>query len=376
MRRKIIAGLIVIAIVVVSIAISYSLINSRPIPPVNVPAELTINVKEYNTKNQAYVVDIEYPARVYAKNIVKLGVQVSGQILSGDVPLKTGQAFKKGDLLVNIYDKDILANLKAQKSQFLNVLAKALPDIMVDFPEQAPKWTKFFEDISLDEPLPKFPEIETTKEKVYLSVKGVISNYYSIEQMEIVLDRYKFYAPFNGVFTEVTKEVGAMASMGGDIGTITSTDNLELVIGISPIEAKLLEINKKASIISPTGITYSAKIVRISSQVDQRTQRVMVYMELSEPSQDIIAGQMVDVKITLNELENVIRIPREILNKDNQIYKIENSKLYPIDIDILLTIGKYSYIRGLEDNVSIIYESLVEPKTGTKINVIETVQNS
>lgn len=375
MKKRILIILIVISILTVSFLITKGLINSKPLPSIAEVKELVINVKEYVVKNTEYTIDINYTARVYAKDIVNLGVQVSGQILPGDIPLKSGQHFQKGDLLVNIYDKDIEANLKSMKSQFLNSLAKALPDIKIDFSNEFDKWASFFDEIELDKPLPKLPKMQTTKEKVYLSAKGIVSNYYSIEQTEIILDRYKIYAPFDGVLKNISKEVGSIASMGSDIGVITSTNNLELIMGVSALESTLLSIGKKVEIKSSSDKKYIGEIVRISPSVDQRTQRVLVYISLHEPSMDIIDGQMVDVNATLNPLENVTRIPREVINKYNQIYKITDNRLYPIDITSLINVGKYSYIKGVKDGTSIIYESLVEPKIGTKVNVIEKIVN-
>ncbi len=376
MKKKILKGVIVLAILAGAIAITQILISTKPSPQSKSAKAIVINVKQYETENKSYDIDVEYPARVAAKDVVKLGVQASGQILPADVPLKVGQHFKKGDLIVNIYDEDIKASLVAQKSQFLNTLAKSLPDIKIDFSSEYEKWSKFFENISLNNPLPELPKINSLKEKVYLSAKGIISNYYTIEQSQIVLERYEVHAPFNGVFRDVTKEVGAIASMGGDIGTITSTDNLELIVGLSAIEAKLVNIGNTVKVVSIEGNQYNGRVARISPIVDQRTQRVMAYVSLKEPSMDIIEGQMVNVKIELNPLKNVIRIPREIITNEEQVYEIIDNKLKPIDIDILMNVGAYSYIRGLENGKKIVFESLVKPKMGTLVNVIENVENN
>ena len=102
----------------------------------------------------------------------------------------------------------------------------------------------------------------------------------------------------------------------------------------------------------------------------------MVYVSLKELSRDIIEGQMVNVEINLNNLKNVVRVPREIITNDEQVYEIVNSKLSPIDVNVLMNVGAYTYIRGLENGKKIIFESLVKPKNGTAINVIENVDNN
>ncbi len=376
MRKKIITIIIIVAILCVSGLVAWRLIATSPQPPINKPEEVSINAKEYIAENKDYEIQINYPARVSARDIVKLGVLVNGQIIEGDVPLKAGQYFKKGDLIVNIYDKDFKSNLMASKSQYLAILARALPDIKIDFPKEFEKWSEFFDKISLEEDLPNLPKINSTKEKVYVSAKNILSNYYSIKQAEIVLDKYKIYAPFNGVFKTVTKEVGAIATAGGELGTISSIDNLELSIGVSPLEAKLISKNKYVKINSEGGKIYKGRVVRVSQLIEQSTQRVMVYISLNEPTMDVIEGQLIEASLELNSLKNVIRVPREIINKYGQIYKIVDNRLYPIEANILINVGKYSYISGIENGTRIIYESLIEPKTGTKVNIIEKVQNN
>ena len=376
MKTKIIKAIVIVAILVGSVVVANVLIKTKPITKIRKAEELVINVKQYEVENKDYDVIVDYPARVAAKYVVKLGVQVSGRILPSDVPLKVGQHFKKGDLLVNIYDEDIRASLISQKSQFLNTLAKSLPDIKIDFSSEYAKWSSFFENIILDEPLPKLPATNSLKEKVYLSAKGIISNYYTIQQSQIILDKYELYAPFDGVFRDVNKEVGSMSSAGSDIGTITSTGTLELVVGVSAVESKLIGVGNTVKVTASEGNEYKGTVVRISPIVDQRTQRVMVYVSLKELSRDIIEGQMVNVEINLNNLKNVVRVPREIITNDEQVYEIVNSKLSPIDVNVLMNVGAYTYIRGLENGKKIVFESLVKPKNGTAINVIENVENN
>ena len=253
MKTKIIKAIVIVAILVGSVVVANVLIKTKPITKIRKAEELVINVKQYEVENKDYDVIVDYPARVAAKYVVKLGVQVSGRILPSDVPLKVGQHFKKGDLLVNIYDEDIRASLISQKSQFLNTLAKSLPDIKIDFSSEYAKWSSFFENIILDEPLPKLPATNSLKEKVYLSAKGIISNYYTIQQSQIILDKYELYAPFDGVFRDVNKEVGSMSSAGSDIGTITSTGNLELVVGVSAVESKLIGVGNTVKVTASEG---------------------------------------------------------------------------------------------------------------------------
>lgn len=90
----------------------------------------------------------------------------------------------------------------------MSLLSQQLSDLAVDFPQEADKWSAFFNRLSVDEDLPPLPAVNSAKEKVYLAVRNVISEYYGVRQAEINLRKYAVYAPFDGVFSTVSKEVG------------------------------------------------------------------------------------------------------------------------------------------------------------------------
>lgn len=74
-------------------------------------------------------VNLVKQGRLISNHKVDISSEVQGKILKGDIPLKTGQAFKKGDLLFRVYDEEAKLALRAAKSRFLTSVANVLPDI-------------------------------------------------------------------------------------------------------------------------------------------------------------------------------------------------------------------------------------------------------
>ena len=103
------------------------------------------------TTNTAKIIET---GRLSSQHKVDLSAEVQGQILPGNVILKEGTKFKKGDLLIRIFDEEAKNNLKASKSRFMNGIAAILPDIRIDFPESYQKYEDFFNSIKIDKPLP------------------------------------------------------------------------------------------------------------------------------------------------------------------------------------------------------------------------------
>lgn len=369
-------GFLKIAIVVVLIigasAIAYVLMNSKPEAKKSPKAVRTLSVKAFTETPSDFDLTIDYSAKVVSQDMVALGVEVGGKIERGNVPLKTGQEFRKGALLFSINNDDITAKLISSKSKFITLLSQALPDIKIDFSEQFGKWESFFDAISLEKPMPEIPKTLSSKEKVYMASKGLISAYYDIISQELLATKHNIYAPFNGVFTSITKEVGAIVGANSQIGTISATDNLDIVASVSQTESSRIKVGEPAIVHSRGGEEFRGKVTRISSFVDEKTKMVDVYINLYEPSRAIIEGEMVDVTIPIGSVKNVIRIPVDAVANNNRIYGVDGeNKIFFITAKVEYEQGEWAYISGTKEDVRIVQESIITPIEGMTVNVIE-----
>lgn len=372
MKKKLILIGIIAGVLIGSSAIAYRLIVTKPATKKSPKAARKLTVKAFMESAADFYLTINYPAKVVSQDMVALGVEVGGKIERGNVPLKTGQVFSKGDLLFSVNTDDVTAKLISSKSKYITLISQVLPDIKIDLSDEYAKWEHFFNNISLEKPLPKLPETKSSKEKVYMASKGVISSYYDIVSQELLASKHNIYAPFNGVFTSITKEVGAIVGANSQIGTISSTDNLDIVASVSQAEAGRITIGERASILARNGKLFSGKITRISSYVDTKTQMVDVYINLYEPSRAIIEGEMVDVTIPIGKVINVIKIPVEAVGKNNTIYGVDSqSKIYFIPAKVEYEYGEWAYVSGVKEGANVLQESLITPTEGLEVNVIE-----
>lgn len=71
---------------------------------------------------------------------VRLSSEVSARIVAGRSHCSEGTSFRKGDLLVRLYDDDARASLMAARSRYMSLLSQQLSDLAVDFPQEADKW--------------------------------------------------------------------------------------------------------------------------------------------------------------------------------------------------------------------------------------------
>lgn len=359
-------------LIIGSTTIALVLKNSKPQAKKSPKSARTLSVKAFPEVPNNFDLTIDYPAKVVSQDMVALGVEVGGKIERGNVSLKTGQEFRKGDLLFSINNDDITAKLISSKSKFVTLLSQVLPDIRIDFSDQFSKWELFFDKISLEKPMPEIPKTLNSKEKVYMASKGLISAYYDIISQELLATKHNISAPFNGVFTSITKEVGAIVGANSQIGTISATDNLDIIASVSQTESSRIKEGVQAILHSRSGKEFKGRVTRISSFVDSKTKMVDVYINLHEPSREIIEGEMINVTIPIGTVKNVIRIPVDAVANNGVIYGVdENSKIYFISATVEYEQGEWAYISNIKEGAKIVQESIITPIEGMSVNVIE-----
>lgn len=311
--------------------------------------------------------------RVYSKSEVTLSAEVTGKILEGNVPFKKGQKFRKGDLLLRIYDKEAGLSLKASKSSFLNSLAGLLPDLKIDFKENYDKWYTFFESINLDENLPELPEIRSTKEKVFLASRNILNTYYNIKSSESNFKKHYIYAPFDGAITEVNVEAGGIAGMNTRLGNIINIINLELEVPMKLEDAKWVHKGDNVLVVNEERTEkWNGVVSRKSGDVDIQTQSISVFIELlNNQKEPLYKGQYLKAHFSTIKVNDVMEIPRNSLFNSDEVFIVKNDLLLKERVDVVKINHKTAFIRGLAKETMVVVEPLVNASENTRVKILE-----
>ncbi|MEN8155303.1 MAG: HlyD family efflux transporter periplasmic adaptor subunit, partial [Acidobacteriota bacterium] len=281
MEKKSKQTLVLIAVVIIASFLLMTFLGTFKKEPQKKPKRVEkrfVNVSE--VKYSDIHSEIEEFGRVISLEQVNILSEVRGKIETGAVPLKKGQRFKKGDLLLKVYDKEAKLALKAKKSRFMNLIANLLADFKIDFPERFDRWKEFFDSISLDNNIPDMPETKSKNEKIFLASRNILSEFYSIKMDEVVLKKYRIFAPFSGSYTSVMMEVGGVANPGSPIATAIRTDSMEIEVPIDSNGVKWVKLGDMVDIVKNegNGIIIKGKVVRVSPFIDQQTHSVAVFI--------------------------------------------------------------------------------------------------
>jgi multidrug efflux pump subunit AcrA (membrane-fusion protein) len=371
-RKSIISVVAVIILLVAAFALNNLFSSFGEAPEESSREEIKLFVKaekvEYST-NKASIIEM---GRLASQQSVNLSAEVQGQIIQGDVNLREGTSFRKGDLLVKIFDEDAKNNLKASKSRFLNSIAGILPDIKIDYPESFDKYMKFFNAVKIDEPLPPLPKLDSEKEKVFLASRNILNDYYNIKSAEVRLSRYKVYAPFEGTFTMVFLEPGSVANPGARIASMIRTDKLELEVPVRSDDAYWVNVNDKVKVSTKDRLTsWTGRVVRKSSFMDPNTQTISIYVSLEpEKNKPLYQGQFLLAEFSSKTHDESMVIPRNAIFKKDKVFVVESGKLKEQKIDILRTNETTVLFSGLPVGVDVVVEPLVNAKEGANAEIL------
>jgi len=365
MKRKIINITITLSIIVVAIVVSAFMIKNKPEPSRDLNKQEVLYVKTAAATTSEIHPDASYRGRVTSLENVVLSAEVSGKILSGDVPLKEGQSFRKGEVLVHIYNENMKASLQSMRSSYLQLMSSALPDLKIDYPDQYEKWSAFFNDIDINNMMPELPVLESEKERVFVASKNILTQYYSIIQQEVNFTKYTLYAPFNGTYKTVNSEVGSVASMNMQIATLIRTDKMEVIVPVLPEELDWINKGMNVALNRNNGQTVTGSVSRIAGFIDPGSQSVNVYVSVrNSRSHQLLEGEYVEAGFTSKASVTGMVVPREALLNENSIYVLENGQIQERLVKIVERLEDSYIIEGYNEGETVVFESLVDVKPG------------
>lgn len=371
-NRKLIVGFTVLIIIGGAFLLMKVLAGFRKEPPKIPPKEIKRYVKAEKVAYQDIESQVIGTGRLSSMHQVDVITEVQGKILAGNVPLKKGQSFKKGDLLFRIYDREARLNLLSRKSRFLNAIANLLPDFKVDFPDSYENWTRFLGDIKIEEDLPPLPKIASTKEKIFLAGRNILSDYYSIKSEEVRLKKYSVYAPFKGTYTQVLLEVGSVANPGSRVGEIIRTDKLELEVPVEAHNADWINPGDTAYVTTEDGSReWSGNVVRKADFVDAGTQSISVFVGLeSTPQNPLYLGMYLKAVFPGVMVRNAMQIPRNAVFNSNEVFIVKDGRLAKRMIDIHKVDETTLIFSGLDQGAALVVEPLVNAAENSQVEII------
>jgi len=318
---------------------------------------------------------IEAYGRLKTAQPVTLYSEVSGILQEGEITFQPAQSFRKNDLMLKIDDRQAILDLNSAKSDLLTALANVLPEIKVDFPEEYELWQTYFDKIRFDHSLEKLPDAANQKIKLYLSRFNVYKLYFQVRNLEILLNKHYFYAPFSGSITSADLRVGSTARPGTRLGEIINLDNLEVEVPVAVDEIQWIDKNTPITFTSSEMVgEWRGRIKRIGKNIDESTQTVPVFMTLTKNGTELLYnGIFLRAEIPGTTVQSAFKIPRRALYNEKYVYLIKDGKLDFREINIARIQTDSAILNGgIQNGDSLVTDVLQGVASGMPAQALET----
>ena len=318
-------------------------------------------------QNQEKELQIISYGQIAANAEIDVAVEVQGKLEQGAIYLKPGVKFTKGQILFRVDNEEAYYTLSARKTQLANLVVGAMPDIELDFPKEKAKWSSFLDNIQAGKRLPNLPEFNSSKERMFMTSKGIIAEFYTIKSSESRMEKYVYIAPFSGTVLETYAEPGSIANPGSKLARIAKTNDFEIKVPISVENIAAYQKQGSVTFSNSDGLLVgTGSINRISDVINQQTQSVDVYYSIRPVSDHkIYSGLFLNVSINQKAITESISVPRMAVTQ-GKVNVLQGDKVVSREIQIVGNKPDSLFISGLANGEKVILEK-VELNTQGKI---------
>ena len=365
--RKWVLFILGFVIIAISFQLSKTIIDSNP-PPRKKAKSTIKDVYTISVKNGPYQVQIPSKGVLQAYKRVRITARVQGIMQTINPLFKSGQEYRSGQTLTKIEPSEYRANVISKRASLYNLITSILPDLQLDFPNAYNQWNKYLMGFDLEKPVPRLPAMQE-KIRLFVSGRGIISSYYSLQNLEKTLTFYEIKAPFNGVLVSANVTEGSLIRPGQELGEFIAPGDYELMVALPKSYVSKIAKGAQVKVKSiDTSQIYTGIVSRINAKVNSKTQSVEVYIRMRDSR--LKEGMYMEADINAIEFNNVFAIDRGLLNETEEIFVVQNGKLILKKVNPIHFTETLVITRGLNDGEQIVAQTLIGAFSGMEINPI------
>lgn len=347
--------------------------------------------REAATKRTAMLVDViaaeqgSFKPIISAMGTVKpaqdvvLRPRVGGMVISLSENFVPGGFVKKDEVLVQIDPSDYQNQLAQRKSE----LAQAETALSIEMGEQeiakrdyaglSQKLSELQKSLVLRE-----PQLNAARARVAAAKASVL-------QAELELERTKVRAPFDAQILERNANLGSQISSNDAVAHLVGLQSywVEATVPLNKLPRISLDGSHKVKIFNRTawekGEFREGRVNSIIGGLEDQTRMARVLVEVDDPlvrseesqgKQPLIVGSYVECQISSDPLDNVVKLPREYLRKQDTAWIMQEGKLSIRELDIAFLDEEFAYISGgIEGGEHIVTTSLSRVSDGAELRL-------
>lgn len=341
-------------------------------------------------RQESVTLTIRTQGEVRPINQIELASQVAGRIVDLSEDFVQGGQVAAGETLVTIDDADYSLTVATAESQVAQA-KRALAEEEARAELQRKQWN--------------WEELEQSERPTGLALRephlaerkaAVRSAEAQLANARENLRRTRISVPFDGRVLERTAGLGLFVSPGQVLGTVFSTDAVQVRLALTDEQLGRLDLplGYIADYEEARPVRFSAnvagerrqwqgRLVRIDAAVDPQTRLAYAYAELRDPyganaadGVPMAVGLFVDAEIDGRAFDQALVIPREALRVRNQVYIItEDSRLAVRDVAVIDSSSERAVLRaGVQPGDKVVVSPVATVVEGLKVEAIDRGQ--
>jgi len=274
--------------------------------------------------------------------------EISGRVTG--IHFNEGSSVSKGQLLVQLYDEEIKAQLQKLRAQReLQLKTQQRQQSLVDIGGISQQ------------------EFETTQTQVR-SIEA------DIAYAEAQLRATKIIAPFSGNIGIRNISMGAVVTPATTITTLQQTHTLKMDFNIPDQYRSAVNKNKEV-LFSVSGVqdTLTGTITAIDPGADAVTRTIRVRASVPNPGNKLVAGSFARVLVPLQSDSNAIMVPSQSViptTKDKLVAVVRNGKADLVKVILgARTNDKVEILNGLNKGDTILTTGIMQVKQGMDVTI-------
>lgn len=347
--------------------------RKRPIP------ETVVKVDVTPVASADYPVIVNTNGTIQATTRGNLVSQIRGEIVRVSDNFKNGGIFKAGDILIEVDDRDYVAEV-SQASAAVSQASAALRQEQALARQAKSDWERLGNS-------GRAPDLVVRRPQLAAAQAQMDSATARFETAQLNLERTKIKAPYDGRVINRNAVLGQYVSIGTPLAEIFSTDGVEVRLPLSQAEYSQLgldrlntsDINQQFSVVLRTQLAnqehnWDAKITRTDSTFNLNTRQIDVIAEVVDPFSTkgnrppLKIGQFVNAQIQGQTLKNVTVVPNNALREGSYVFLSRDEVLVKVPVVVTWQDDRNALIEsGLNEGDLVVTTSLNSTLAGAKV---------
>jgi len=299
---------------------------------------------------------------VSPRHSINLVSEVAGRVVKVTHDYADGGFFSKDQAILMIDDRDYIFALRQAQSE----LAKAQELLAIE-KGRARQASQEWRDLGNDEA----NELFLRKPQLASAMSAVEAAQANRDKAKLNLSRTALSAPFDGRINRKHVDVGQFVSPGTVIAEVYSTEAVQVRLPLTDRQVAKVNLPLTArnhndehafppvvlnAVYGGKDYQWNGHIVRTEGALDAKSRVVYAVVEVKNPYEIIpgsdrpplAVGMYVKAEIIGRQMQDVVRLPRKILQKKDQVIVVDDTnKLRVKNITLLESDGEQVLVQGL-----------------------------